>query len=212
MGEGVKQFRLLDGRPALCWALRSLAGALAGPLVVVLPADRLEEGEDLLRAHLPSAASRIRVTEGGPRRQDSVRAGLEAVPDAATVLVHDAARPFASRGLCERVARRAAAGRAVIPALPIHDTLKEVDGERVVATRDRSHHVAAQTPQGFPLAVLRRAHTEAGPPEATDDAQLCERLGIPVTWIPGEDLNRKLTDPDDWAWAERTIAEGRIRW
>ncbi len=196
----------------MCWAARALVEALAGPVVVVLPADRLGEGEDLLHVHLSSAASRIRVTAGGARRQDSVRAGLEALTGVETVLVHDAARPFASRGLCERVARRAAGGRAIIPALPIHDTLKEVEGDRVVGTRDRSRFVAAQTPQGFPLAVLRRTHEQAEPPEATDDAELCERLGIPVTWIPGESLNRKLTGPDDWAWAERTIAEGGIRW
>lgn len=212
MGDEAKQFRLLDGRPMMCWAARPLVEALAGPLVVVLPPERLEEGTDHLRAHLPWAASRIRVTAGGARRQDSVRAGLEILPGVKTVLVHDAARPFASRGLCERVAHRAAAGRAVIPALPIHDTLKEVAGDRVVGTRDRSRFVGAQTPQGFPRSVLRGAHEEAEPPEATDDAELCERLGIPVTWIPGESLNRKLTDPGDWAWAERIIAAGGVRW
>ena len=212
MGDEAKQFRLLAGRPTMCWAARPLLHALAGPLVVVLPADRMEEGRAHLHAHLAGAASRIRVAAGGARRQDSVRAGLEALPDARTVLVHDASRPFASPGLCERVARRAVAGRAVIPAVPIHDTLKEVEGDRVVGTRDRRRFVGAQTPQGFPRAVLLGAHQEAGPGEATDDAELCERLGIPVTWIPGESLNRKLTDPDDWTWAERTIAAGGIRW
>jgi 2-C-methyl-D-erythritol 4-phosphate cytidylyltransferase/2-C-methyl-D-erythritol 2,4-cyclodiphosphate synthase len=128
------------------------------------------------------------------------------------VLVHDASRPFASRGLCERIARRAAAGRAILPALPIHDTLKEVAGERVVGTRDRTRFVAAQTPQGFPQTILSRAHQEAGPEEATDDAELCERLGYAVSWLPGEALNRKLTEPADWAWAERTIADGGVRW
>jgi 2-C-methyl-D-erythritol 4-phosphate cytidylyltransferase len=212
MGGGAKQFRLLEGRPAMCWAARPLLEALSGPLVLVLPAERLEEGEDLFRTHLPASGSRLRVTPGGSRRQDSVRAGLRSIPEAGTVLVHDASRPFASRGLCERVARRAAAGRAVLPALPIHDTLKEVAGEWVVTTRDRSRFVAAQTPQGFPQSVLSRAHDEAGPEEATDDAELCERLGYPVTWLPGEDLNRKLTEPADWAWAERTIADGGVRW
>ena len=72
--------------------------------------------------------------------------------------------------------------------------------------------MTAQTPQGFPLTVLSRAHEEAGPDEATDDAEICERLGYPVTWLPGEDLNRKLTEPADWVWAERTIAEGGLRW
>ncbi|MGH7573199.1 MAG: IspD/TarI family cytidylyltransferase, partial [Gemmatimonadota bacterium] len=100
----------------------------------------------------------------------------------------------------------------VIPAMPIHDTLKAIEGDRVVGTHDRRRFVAAQTPQGFPWSVLLQAHDDATPPEATDDAELCERLGIPVTWMAGEILNRKLTDPDDWLWAERTITEGRIRW
>ncbi|HKY61072.1 MAG TPA: IspD/TarI family cytidylyltransferase [Gemmatimonadota bacterium] len=212
MGGGAKQFRLLGGRPAMCWAARPLLEALSGPLVLVLPPERLEEGEDLFRAHLPGSGSRLRVAPGGSRRQDSVKVGLRSIPEADTVLVHDASRPFASRALCERVARRAAGGRAVLPALPIHDTLKEVAGERVIATRDRSRFVAAQTPQGFPRAILSRAHEEVGPEEATDDAELCERLGYPVTWLPGEDLNRKLTDAADWWWAERTIAHGGIRW
>ena len=212
MGGRGKQFQLLGGRPLMCWAARPLLAALDGSLAVVVPAGRLEEAEDLFLAHLPSAASRVRLTTGGTRRQDSVRAGLDALPEAVTVLVHDAARPFASRGMCEKVARRAVAGRVVIPALPIHDTLKEIDGERVTATRDRGRYVTAQTPQGFPMAVLRRAHEDAEPPAATDDAELCERLGIPVMWIPGEDLNRKLTGTADWTWAERTIAGGGVRW
>jgi 2-C-methyl-D-erythritol 4-phosphate cytidylyltransferase len=87
-----------------------------------------------------------------------------------------------------------------------------VGGVGVDTTRDRSRFVAAQTPQGFPQAILSRAHEEAGPEEATDDAELCERLGYPVTWLFGEDLNRKLTEPADWAWAESMIADGGVRW
>ncbi len=212
MGGEPKQLRRLAGRPVVCWAARPLLDALGGPLVVVLPEDAVEEGAALLAAELPSANARLRVVPGGARRRDSVRAGVEAVGvDAVTVLVHDAARPFATRGLVERVAARAAAGRAVVPALPVGDTLKEVDGERVVATRDRSGFVLAQTPQGFPRALLLEA-LGATDDDATDCAALCERLGAPVHWVPGEPLNRKLTDGDDWAWAERVIDSGWVRW
>jgi 2-C-methyl-D-erythritol 4-phosphate cytidylyltransferase len=127
------------------------------------------------------------------------------------MLVHDAARPFASRGLVERVASRAAAGRAVVPGLAVQDTLKEIDGERVVATHDRSRFIAAQTPQGFPRSLLREALAATGG-DATDCAALCERLGAPVSWVAGEPLNRKITDADDWSWAERVIESGWIRW
>ncbi|MFN2384051.1 MAG: 2-C-methyl-D-erythritol 4-phosphate cytidylyltransferase [Gemmatimonadota bacterium] len=212
MGGDPKQFRLLGDRPTVCWAARALFDALDGPLVVALPDELAAEGERLLRVHLPDVADRLRVVVGGPRRQDSVHAGLGALDNATTVLVHDAARPFASPVLVERVARRAASGRAVIPAVPIRDTLKEVDGDRIVGTRDRSRFVAAQTPQGFPLAVLRAAHQDALGEEATDDAALCERRGVEVTWMAGERLNRKLTDPEDWAWAEQALAAGWVRW
>ncbi|CAN5310910.1 hypothetical protein BH18GEM1_BH18GEM1_05190 [soil metagenome] len=217
MGGAPKQFRLLDGRPALCWAARPLLEALAGPLVVVLPAAQLEEGTALLAAHLGAAAgrdfkARIQVAAGGVRRQDSVRAGLAAVKETPTVLIHDASRPFASTGLVERVARKAAEGCAVVPVVPIHDTLKEVDGPWIVRTHDRSRFMAAQTPQGFPVEVIRRVHVDAGGIEATDDAALCEAAGVPVAWIPGEPLNRKLTGTDDWAWAEEMVAAGRVGW
>jgi 2-C-methyl-D-erythritol 4-phosphate cytidylyltransferase len=212
MGGEPKQFRSLDGRPTVCWAARALLGALAGPVVVVLPGDALDLGEALLHGHLGDDASRVLVTAGGARRRDSVAAGLALIEEARTVLVHDAARPFASCGLVERVGRRAAQGRAVIPALPIHDTLKEIDGDRITATRDRERFVLAQTPQGFPTEVLERAHTKSDSGEATDDAWLCESLGVPVFWIEGEPLNSKLTATADWEWAEEMIDRGHVRW
>lgn len=212
MGGEPKQLRPLDGRPVVCWSARALAAGLAGPLVVVLPEEALGEGERLLRAHLPELAGRLRIVAGGERRQDSVAAGLAALEDEGPVLVHDAARPFVTSGLVERVAARAAGGRAVIPAIPVHDTLKAVDGDRVVRTVDRGPLVAAQTPQGFPLAILREAHAAAEGGEATDDAELCERIGAPVTWIEGERSNRKITDPEDWEWAVGLVESGRVRW
>ena len=173
----------------------------------------MEQGEVLLTSYLPGSAGRLRVVGGGARRQDSVRAGLEALPGEGAVLVHDAVRPFATRALVERVARDATGGRVVIPALPPADTLKRVDGDRIVETLDRDSLVAAQTPQGFPLGVLAAAHA-AWPDdeEATDDAAVCERHGAPVSWIPGGLLNRKLTAADDWWWAERLVESGRARW
>jgi 2-C-methyl-D-erythritol 4-phosphate cytidylyltransferase len=111
------------------------------------------------------------------------------------------------------VAREAVSGRIVVPALAPPDTLKRVDGERVVETIDRRSLVAVQTPQGFPLGLLRVAHAAwKDDEEATDDAAVCERHGAPVAWLPGETLNRKLTGADDWWWAERLIESGRVRW
>lgn len=214
MGGEPKQLRLLDGRPILCWSARALLDSLSGPLVVVLPEERIEAGERALRAHLSGGEGRTRIVVGGERRQDSVRAGLTGLEGVETVLVHDAARPFASPALVERVGRRAAGGRVVVPGLPVRETLKEVAGDRVVGTLDRDRIVAVQTPQGFPLPVLREAHEAArgDVTAARDDASLCERRGVPVSWIQGEELNRKLTVPEDWRWAEIVVESGGVRW
>lgn len=213
LGGEAKQFRPLDGRPVVCWATRALLTSLSGPVVVVLPPSARDEGEALFAAHLPESSERLRFTVGGVRRQDSVRAGLEVLPGDGAVLVHDAVRPFASHALVERVAREAAFGRIVVPALAPADTLKRVDGDRVVETIDRRSLVAVQTPQGFPLPLLRAAHAAwQDDEEATDDATMCERHGAPVAWLPGEALNRKLTGADDWWWAERMVESGRVRW
>jgi 2-C-methyl-D-erythritol 4-phosphate cytidylyltransferase len=213
LGGDPKQFRTLGGRPVVCWAVSALLRALSGPVAVVLPPDARERSAELLAEHLPGSGARLRLVGGGARRQDSVRAGLEALPEEDAVLVHDAARPFATLALVERVAEAAAAGRVVVPALPPSDTLKRVEGDRVVETLDRSSLVAVQTPQGFPPGLLAAAHA-AWPDtlEATDDAAVCERHGSAVAWIPGEPLNRKLTGADDWWWAERLIDSGRIGW
>ena len=214
LGGAPKQFRPLGGIPVVCWAVRPLLAGLSGDVVVVLPGDALEEGAALLSAHLQGSAGRVRVTAGGRRRQDSVRAGLAVLEGAGgAVVVHDGARPFASAGLVARVARKAAAGNAVVPAIPTADTIKRVDGERVVETIERRAAVAVQTPQGFPIAILDAAHAAwPGDEEATDDAAMCERMGAAVAWLPGEALNRKLTGPEDWWWAERMVEAGRVRW
>lgn len=215
LGGETKQFRSLGGHPVACWAARALLSSLSGVVVVVLPGDGMDGGVDRLRAHLAGDSARLRFAAGGARRQDSVRAGLEALADEApaAVVIHDAVRPFASPALVERVGAEALRGRSVVPALPPADTLKRVDGDRVVETLDRSRVVAVQTPQGFPFQLLHAAHaawheTE----EATDDAAMCERFGAAIAWVPGEPANRKLTDADDWWWAERLVESGRFTW
>lgn len=212
MGGEPKQFRALDGHPVLCWAARALLRVLSGPIVVVVPVDTVDPAKALLHVHLGTDAERVRVVVGGAERSDSVRAGLAEIGDLDTVLVHDAVRPFATTDLVERVGGLAAEGRAVIPALRIDDTLKEVDGDRVVTTRDRARFVLVQTPQGFPSDVLCRAHAERDSTGVTDDAQLCEAIGIPVRWVEGERWNRKLTTASDWKWAEARIEHGDVRW
>lgn len=141
---------------------------------------------------------------GGARRRDSVAAGLAALPpDATHVLVHDAARPLASPALGRAVVARLEAGDVdgVVPGIPVADTLKEIAGERIVTTVSRAGLIAVQTPQGFAIPVLRAAHL-ADDADATDDAQLVERNGGSVVFVPGESSNLKITRPEDLAIAE----------
>ena len=139
---------------------------------------------------------------GGERRQDSVALGLAALPSGCdAVLVHDGARPFVSPALIQRILQPLRSGvPAAVPALPLGDTVKQVDGEgMVVCTLERSSLRAVQTPQGFMLPMLRKAHERATREgwDVTDDASLLERCGMAVQLVPGDEGNRKITTPDD---------------
>jgi 2-C-methyl-D-erythritol 4-phosphate cytidylyltransferase len=191
---GAKQFASLGGRRVIDWAVDAAASASEG-VVVVLPADAPSE---------PNAVI------GGATRAESVRRGLARVPSTAEiVVVHDAARPFADPSLFAAVVTAVQNGAdGAIPAVPVTDTIKQVDAEGVVfATPDRSTLVAVQTPQAFRAAVLRRAHAGAG--EGTDDAALVEAIGGRVVTVPGDPGNRKLTVPDDLDWARQRVVGGR---
>jgi 2-C-methyl-D-erythritol 4-phosphate cytidylyltransferase len=163
----------------------AVARATCDGVVLVVTPDRAGDPE-------PGADA---VVAGARSRSGSVRAGLAAVPDdAEAVLVHDAARPMATLRLWERVIAAVEGGNdAVVPAVPVVDTLRAVDG----GTVDRNRFVAVQTPQGFRADVLRRAH--AGDPEGTDDASLVEAAGGKVLVVDGEVENVKLTSPRDLA-------------
>jgi 2-C-methyl-D-erythritol 4-phosphate cytidylyltransferase len=197
-----KAFVELAGRTLLEHATsRVLGGGLVGTVVVVVPAD--------LVGRLPERPGR-RVVAGGADRRASVAAGLAALPDGiAVVLVHDVARCLAPTSLVGEVIAALRRGhRAVVPGLPVADTIKQVDGRGFVAgTVDRSSLRAVQTPQGFDRELLARAHAAPpGVPPVTDDAGLVERLGEPVLVIPGHRLAFKITTPDDLAHAGWLLA------
>ncbi|MGH7725764.1 MAG: 2-C-methyl-D-erythritol 2,4-cyclodiphosphate synthase [Candidatus Eiseniibacteriota bacterium] len=201
----------LGGRPLAAWSLDALGAADAIEGIVLVGdeatlARALEAAGDAARAKLAA------VVPGGATRQESAARGLAAAsPRARLVLVHDAARPFASPALFDGVA--AAAGRtgAALAAVPLMDSLKRVANERVVATVERAGLWRAQTPQGFESALFRRAHAEAARAgaSATDDVALVERLGHPVEIVPGAESNRKITSAEDLAWAEAHVASAR---
>ncbi|HEU4383023.1 MAG TPA: 2-C-methyl-D-erythritol 4-phosphate cytidylyltransferase [Anaeromyxobacteraceae bacterium] len=200
-----KQWVALAGETVLRRSARALASCdLVDELAVVVPAGEEPRGA----AEVSTLGKPFRVVPGGPRRADSVRQGVEALSHCQVLLVHDAARPFASPALVRAVALAAAESGAALAALPATDTVKRARGERSVETLDRRELWLAQTPQGFRASVLRRALQVAGAVagEATDEAQLVERAGEPVRLVPGEPGNLKITSAADVARA-RALTE-----
>lgn len=200
---GPKALRLLAGEPLLVHAIRRVAAAASvRQIVVAAPAADVEAVRLLLAPVAP-----VTVVAGGAERQESVALALAAVPaDIAIVLVHDAARALTPPSLIESVAAAVRGGLpAVIPVLPVVDTVKEVGpGEVVLGTVDRSVLRSVQTPQGFRHTVLAAAHAAAADP-LTDDAGLVEKAGVPVTCVPGSDLAMKITRPLDLILAEALL-------
>jgi 2-C-methyl-D-erythritol 4-phosphate cytidylyltransferase len=170
-------------------------------VVLVVPAGRARGGrvED---EELGEDLGADKTVVGGATRAESVRAGLEVVPDAAdVVVVHDAVRPLASVSLFRAVVDAVRGGAAgAIPVVPVADTLKKVSGDVVQSTIDREDLVTVQTPQAFAASALRAAHRGRG--EATDDAGLLEEGGVAVRTVPGDARNVKITRPEDLELAE----------
>jgi 2-C-methyl-D-erythritol 4-phosphate cytidylyltransferase len=204
-GTELKQFRWVAGKPALLHSLQTfMARRDVGCVVVVLPREYAADPPPWI---FQCDVDRLIVSTGGRTRTESVHNGLEDLPDEARiVLVHDAARPLVGDKTIARVVDVARAGRCAVAAVPVVDTLKEVgdDGRTIARTIDRERLWRAQTPQGFPRALIERAHRDARAQHisATDDAALCERLGIPVDVVRGSERAIKITDDSDFARAE----------
>ena len=219
-----KQFRPILGVPMLLRALRPFTGhPEVCQVIVALPpgyAERPPEWLGKLRGE------RLGLVPGGAQRVDSVRVGLEALSDdSMVVLIHDAARPFVSRGTIDAVIARARAGVGAVAAVPTTDTLKEVGPSahqrptpRITRTVDRERIWRAQTPQGFPRTMLLEAYAQLPRAEGgangggggpSDDAEVCERAGFPVELVPDSPYNVKITTADDFRIAEALARELR---
>ena len=225
LGPGApKALRLLGGEPLLSHAVRRVAAATSvGYVVVSAPRGEEETVREIVRSALAGrgagcaatagdarpTAPAVTVVAGGAERQRSVAAALAVVPtEFDIVLVHDAARALTPASLMDDVAAAVRAGHdAVIPVLPVTDTVVQVDASGVAAGGlDRARLRAVQTPQGFRRAVLVRAHSSARGTGATDDAGLVAGIGIPVHTVPGSPRALKITTPDDLAYAEALLA------
>lgn len=230
LGYGIPKARVpLAGEPMLVHTLRAVqAAGVATAIAVAVPA-----GDTLMRTICACAEfPDVRAVDGGASRPESVRAALAALPaDLDAVLVHDAARALTPPEVFHRVAAALAAGaQAVIPAVPVVDTIKDTEPvplpgaaaaintagtvRRVTGTPDRSRLRAVQTPQGFDAALLRRAHRaaldfdEETAAAVTDDAMLAESLGTEVIVVEGSQLSLKITTPLDLVLAEAILSGG----
>lgn len=203
LGVGSKAFVEIDGVPLLSWACAAALAAGVEELVAVVPADRCDDDID----GLPSGVVRV---AGGGTRQASVAAGLAALSDRVdVVLVHDAARPLVPSSVFTAVADAVRSGhRAVVPAVPVTDTLRLIEPRPAESVVHRDRLVAVQTPQGFDRQTLIQAHAQAPRSiTATDDAGLAELVGASVHVVPGHEEGFKVTRPLDLLLARAVVRQ-----
>lgn len=209
-GDLPKQYRLLAGRPVLTHTIEAFASALPqSVLSVAIHRDDLAHYEAAIGCLGAEVRARLlQPAFGGATRQASVRNGLEALSKKSRklVLIHDAARPFATTALIREARRAALAHGAAIPGHGVTDTIKQVDASGVIAgTPDRASLRAVQTPQAFDFDLIVAAHRAAEGHELTDDAAVAEAAGHKVHVFEGDPANMKITTADDLARAEARL-------
>ena len=201
-----KQFSLLKGKTVLDWSLDKFSRhERISQIVLVLPRGFQDQK---IKSKYPKIQE---IAEGGETRQESVVSGFRslALKPEDVVLVHDAARPLFSKELVDRIISTVITNGAAVPLIPVEDTVKKMEGNRILRTVDRSDLFFAQTPQGFLFHLLQKALKEAGDKswKVTDEAALIELIQEPVTGIPGEKTNIKITSPSDLRIAEALIED-----
>jgi 2-C-methyl-D-erythritol 4-phosphate cytidylyltransferase len=202
--EELKQFRWVAGKPMLLHSIQAFQARTDVAMVVcVLPREHVGDPPPWI---FQSDAERLLLSVGGRERSESVANGLEDLPsECEIVVIHDAARPLVTNETIGRVIDEARQGNGAVAALPVVDTLKRVESNgKVIETVDRFGLWRAQTPQAFPRKVIERAHREAREADriATDDAALCEQIGLTVVVVRGSERAQKITEENDFALVE----------
>lgn len=204
-----KQFHMLAGMPILIHTVKAfLNSPVISQVIIVAPQDMVHQTEQLLiEYHMEN--TKVLVTAGGIRRQDSVLLGIQKLsPDIEVVLVHDGARPMISQALITDCYEAACEDGAAIAAIPVKDTLKKgSSNNRVETTVDRDGLWQAQTPQAVSVELLKQAYAINGDNDVTDESSLLERSGIPVTLVEGAETNIKITRPEDLQIAEKLLGK-----
>ncbi len=198
-GKTPKQFVELRGVPILQRSIEAFLKACPeARIITVLPAAHVETWKDLCRKHALNAPQTI--VCGGMTRFHSVKNALDRIPDGALVAVHDGVRPFASAALIRKMLAKMDDCKALVPAVPVTDSLKFRDGS--LPEPDRTKIVAVQTPQMFRSEILKDAYRQAYRDSFTDDASVVAGKGVEISFTEGERLNIKITTPEDLRLAE----------
>lgn len=197
-GEVPKQFLPINGKPILMHTIEAFRKALDGiEIILVLPADQHEYWQKLCQDY--NFCSPELIAKGGETRFHSVKNGLALLPDDedAVVGIHDGVRPFVSKETIQRCYAAAAGGRAVVPVVPVVETIRQIlpDGKSI--TRPRDEYRLVQTPQTFPLVMLKKAYEQSYSETFTDDASVVEAMGEEILMVEGNRENIKITTPSD---------------
>ncbi len=198
MGTGSdKAFMALAGKPVIAWSLLALERCKEiDQIVLVVRKDELVAAQTVSKMFGISKLGRI--VSGGARRQESVKAGLDACdPETSIVVIHDGARPLAGSALFSAVVQEALKGGAVTVGRPVVDTLKQADKLEIVKTVSREKLYQVQTPQAFPMSILRKAYARQSRKEFTDDCMAVEQLGEKVRIFETKEPNLKITTVED---------------
>lgn len=208
MGSSIpKQFLPFLGKPLLCYALEMFAESIPDiKLILVLPADQLGSAQTVLRSYIGSID--VTIVAGGDTRYHSVQNGLKCVADDGIVFVHDGARPLITRQLIERCYAQAEALGSAIPAIPVAESVRVIDGDGSKPV-DREHMRIIQTPQTFQTGIILPAFQQEYHASFTDEATVVEAFGQKVHLVDGVRDNIKITTPEDMVIAE-VLLKGRL--
>lgn len=205
-GEVPKQFLPIGGKPVLMHTIQAFRRAIDDiQIALVLPAEQHDYWHELCEKY--DFRSPELIAQGGETRFHSVKNGLALLPDdaKAVVGVHDGVRPFVSTKTIRRCYAAAAEGKAVVPVVPVVETVRQILPNGKSMTKPRDEYRLVQTPQTFPLALLRQAYQQPYTEAFTDDASVVEALGKEIVMIEGNRENIKLTTPNDLRYAEFII-------
>lgn len=199
-GKINKQFIEINGLPLLAHTLKAFQNSpQIDQIIIAIESNNIDlcQNEIVNKFNISKV---LKIVPGGKERQDSIYNAIKELPDDIEyVLIHDGARPMVTQEIIHRVIEEVKINKAVITAVPVKDTIKEIKNDIIVSTLNRANLVSVQTPQAFEINIIKRAYDEAYKNNflGTDDAMLVERLGIPIRVVMGSYSNIKVTTPED---------------